>query len=736
MEAEKDNHLPETTNVDASKDDPAPQDDPNHHDQPPNNDADDAAAAAAPKDDDSATSPPLTPTEADQPKPGITTDQLDNINTDPDFAAGAVPDPDGQESPPPPSPPDSRELCQRIDDFISALSATKPDAPSSTLPDVPEIMKEFAFLVEAKIANFDSSDNPMKWAQLSAEDSSSFLEDAGRLTNLKISLSAFSSEPKYAASINRIGDIHQRAMSYLEDEFRSLLEDPTLPPDSDDINDNNDIDSKTSNEADQSTPQQEPESTGDDNFLGYSDDALSNLNRIAKTMISGGYEMECILVYIRARRAMLEETLHTQGFEKFSMDDVQKMQWELLEREIDSWNKTLKHFAAVIFPRERKLLEAVLSDDKAAIKDIFGGLSQSIMIQLLNFAEAVAMTKRSQEKLFKFLDLYETLREVSPSSLDNFFSVENGNELKTEASLTRTRLGEAMVCIFAEMENSIKRDTGRTPVPGGAVHPLTRYTMNYLTYACEYHATLEQVFREHQKIERAYSGAGSDYDYNNAAPDAQINHNNNNEQNHETTQSSPFCLQIRKVMDLLDAYLETRSKLYKDAALSSIFMMNNGRYILQKIKGSPEMNDMMGVVWCRKRSSDMRQYHNTYKRETWGRLLNSLSQEGLNVHGKVVKPVLKERFKSFNALFDEIHRTQSNWVVKDEQLQSELRVSISLLVIPAYRTFLARYSPTFTPGRQTEKYVKYQPEDIEAHIDELFDGNANATPTPTGRRWG
>ncbi|KAE8672448.1 hypothetical protein F3Y22_tig00111841pilonHSYRG00187 [Hibiscus syriacus] len=65
------------------------------------------------------------------------------------------------------------------------------------------------------------------------------------------------------------------------------------------------------------------------------------------------------------------------------------------------------------------------------------------------------------------------------------------------------------------------------------------------------------------------------------------------------------------------------------------------------------------------------------------KLLGCLNVEGLNVNGKVVKPVLKERFKSFNAMFDEIHKTQSLWVVNDKQLQSELRVSISAIVIPA-----------------------------------------------------
>ncbi|GFY85130.1 exocyst subunit exo70 family protein C1 [Actinidia rufa] len=148
---------------------------------------------------------------------------------------------------------------------------------------------------------------------------------------------------------------------------------------------------------------------------------------------------------------------------------------------------------------------------------------------------------------------------------------------------------------------------------------------------------------------------------------------------------------------------------------------------IKAIQGPGEINELMGDTWLRKWSSDLRQYHKNYQRETWGRLLSCLSHEGLIVHGKVVKPVLKEQFKSFNAMFDEIHKTQSVWVVSDEQLQSELRVSISSVVISAYWSFLARFSQNFTTGRQTEKYIKYQPEDIETFIDELFDGNA--TPT-------
>ncbi|KAL8049170.1 hypothetical protein ABFX02_06G003600 [Erythranthe guttata] len=618
-------------------------------------------------------------------------------------------------------PPDLNKIVEEIDQFIAQLidDTTGP-------PDLPISVEQFVVLMEAKIEDYDSVDTPVKWGQLSAEDSSSFLENVNRVSSLSKTLSKFSSDYKYAYSINRVGGVLQRLMSYVEEEFKSLLEDYKIQ-DSDPSNNKNG-DTKTpkqsppNQESDQNPPTESEAADQEHNIIsGYSDEILSDLIRLSDAMIAGGYETECFQAYLVARRNALEERLHQLGFQKHSMDEVHKMQWESLEREIESWIKIFKQVATVYFPNERKLSDSVFSNHSSFSETLFGSLAYNVTIQLLNFAEAVGLTKRAQEKLFKFIDTYEALRDTVPE-MDALFAEEWLVELKTEASIIRSRLGEAMILIFNELENSIRGDSAKNQVPGGAVHPLTKYTMNYLEFASSYRTTLEQVFREHQKIERADSATGSEYDYTSQAQ--------NVSSGSEAVKQSPFQAQIIKVMDLMDANVEARSKLYKDPSLSSIFMMNNGRYILKKIRGSSELNALMGDTWYRKKSSDLRQYHKGYQRETWGKLLSCLTQEGLTVNGKVMKPVLKERFKSFNAMFDEIHKTQSNWVVGDEQLQSELRVSISNMVIPAYRSFLGRYAQTFTPGRQTEKYVKYQAEDIETYIDELFDGTA----TPMGRK--
>ncbi|XP_027351161.1 exocyst complex component EXO70B1-like [Abrus precatorius] len=619
--------------------------------------------------------------------------------------------------------PSLEKVSEDIDQLLVTLQWNHDDDKDSNKGnaerniEIPGFVERYLDLVEEKIVKYDTGEGKAKWVEVVEEDSW-LLETVHRISKL-MNLLTHHNEPKEGNNgqrdslVNRIGSIQQRAMSYLEEDFRLLMEEsrnPTeLDPGGNNQNNNNDSKGKqvASEQQDvQDHDHQQPES--ETTFPGYPEEAIASLRKIAAEMLSGGYESECCQVYIISRRNAFEEILQKLGLERISIDEmVQKVQWETLARDmIPAWINTFKQCAAVYFPGERRLAETVFADNPSVAAGLYSSLSRGVVIQLLNFAEGGAMTKRAGEKLFKLLDMYETLRDVIPK-LDGLFPEESVEELKTEMNLAKLRLGEAAISIFCDLENSIKSETAKTAVPGGAVHPLTRYIMNYLNIAGDYKETLEQVFKEYSKIERA---------------DSTSNARHENGGVWDKGASSPFTAQVMRVMELLDASLDGKARLYRDVSLSNFFMMNNGRYILQKIKGSHEMSQVMGDTWCRKKSSELRTYHKNYQRETWNRVLACLNQEGLNVNGKVYKPALKERFKSFNAMFDEIHRTQSTWVVKDEQLQSELRVSVSSVVIPAYRSFIGRFSQYLDPGRQTEKYIKYQAEDIETYIDELFDG--------------
>ncbi|XP_040385535.1 exocyst complex component EXO70B1-like [Oryza brachyantha] len=603
--------------------------------------------------------------------------------------------------------PDLAALSVEIDAFIAGREGG--EAVSETA------LERFASAVEMEIAQSESAAD--RWATDANGEPRALLAAISRIAALAASLAKIpeGSGGKHTAGAHRVTAVLHRAMAFLEDEFLALLDGPRVP--------------KATNAGDCCKTMKRPPSfeqaqhdsdrcvlpIAADAGAGigetappYPPETVDRLRSMADAMVTAGYVTECTQMFLVARRNAFDALLRALGYEKASIDDVVKMTWEALEAEIVAWTKAFRHTINVGLSTEHDLCGRVFAGRHAAVgRGIFADLSRCVMLHMLNFTEAVAMTKRATEKLFKVLDMYEAIRDASPV-IDAFLSAEPADDgrnstaltdLKAELNSVRSRLGETAAAIFRELENSIRADAGKQPVPGGAVHPLTRYVMNYLKYACEYNSTLEQVFREHGN-----HSDGGDADGHGG---------------------SPFAAQLMEVMELLHGNLEGKSRLYKDPSLSNIFLMNNGRYMLQKIRGSPETNAMLGEAWARKQSTNLRQYHKNYQRETWSRVLGLLRDDGvITVKGSVQKPVLKERFKQFNAAMDEIHRTQGAWVVSDEQLQSELRVSIAAVVVPAYRSFLGRFSQTFSAGRQTEKYVKLSADDVETIIDELFDGNA------------
>lgn len=555
----------------------------------------------------------------------------------------------------------------------------------------------------------------------------SYLRAVDDVQSLVNGFSQLPDDVKDFTVLQRIEAIFHQAMDCLEEEFRALLEKHSNAVDPDCLFDaasgpsfNSSCDERAfRNLADDEKEEEDvpvAQPVGDLNFTidSLPSEIVNRLSEIAVRMVRAGYRTECCQVYCMIRKMFLEESVMRLGFEKLSIEEVQRIQWELLEVEISKWMQTLKVSVNVFMSSERILCDRVFVNLPSVSETCFGELARGVMIQFLNFGEAVAISRRSPEKLFKILDMYETLWELIPK-INSIFSGEDCSTLRSEASAVWLRLGEAARGTFLELENAIKGDLAKNPVPGGAIHPLTRYVMNYMRLACDYRDTLEQVFKEDGGAEmNGVSARALDHS------DVLEFRNGTN-----TTDSSPLSTKTIAIMELLESNLNAKSKLYKDPALSYVFLMNNGRYIVQKVKDS-EIHSLLGDVWVRQHSSNVRRYHKSYQRVAWGKVLSCLRDEGIHVGGNfssgVSKPVLKERFKNFNALFEELQKTQSTWIVADDQLQTELRISVAEMVIPAYRQFLGRFQYYLENDRHPERYIKYGPEEVEALINELFEG--------------
>lgn len=126
---------------------------------------------------------------------------------------------------------------------------------------------------------------------------------------------------------------------------------------------------------------------------------------------------------------------------------------------------------------------------------------------------------------------------------------------------------------------------------------------------------------------------------------------------------SPLSLHMIYTMVMLQFNLEEKSLHYKDKPLSHIFIMNNVHYIVEKVKSSLELRELIVDKYLRKLTEIFRHAATKYQRATWVRVLNSLRDKGLHVSGSfssgVSRSALRERFKVFNTMFEEVHKIRS-----------------------------------------------------------------------------
>ncbi|CAI8609746.1 unnamed protein product [Vicia faba] len=489
--------------------------------------------------------------------------------------------------------------------------------------------------------------------------------------------------------LDRAESAIQLAMSRLEDEFRHVLICNTIPPNavsrcstnrrsslsfsSQDggIDDNSGSFGEVS-DAGSNRFHERGVSLGDDLFVDLvRPESILNLKDIIDRMVRSGYERECLQVYSSVRRDALIECLTILGVEKMSIEEVQKFEWKSLDEKMKHWVQAVKAVVGVLLSGEKRLCDSLF----------------------------VAICKRSPEKLFRILDMYEALRDALPDLEEMVLD----DLVITEAKGVLKGLGEAVKGTFAEFENCIRHETSRKPVITGDVHPLPRYVMNYLKLLVDYSDAMDSLLEiSEEALYHFKNDLGGEVS--------------------QLEDLSPLGRQILLLMSELEHNLEEKSKLYEDIALQQVFLMNNLYYLMRKVKDS-ELKDVLREKWIRKRSVMVRQYSTGYIRVSWSKALSCLKDAGIGgSSNSASKMALKERFKNFNACFEEIYRVQTGWKVPDEQLREEMRIAISERVIPAYRSFVGRFSCQLE-GRHSSKYIKYTEEDLGAYLLHLFEGS-------------
>ncbi|CAO2182477.1 unnamed protein product [Urochloa humidicola] len=572
-----------------------------------------------------------------------------------------------------------------------------PVAPSAAagMPPVTSLERTVRTL-DRQISQFVAMDR-LIWAD--SADADAFLEAVDDLIGTVQELDAAGTN---RGLLDRADELLSRCMARLEDEFRALIERPDdaapqVPGGGFGSDESEEEDYDADDRfGDEPIPIAKPVSDFDVVIDALPPGSVSDVHQIARRMVDAGFGRECAEAYAAARRGFIDESVARLGIRSRTTEEVHSLPWEELEFDIARWIPAFKMVFRILIPSERRLCDRVF-DGLAPYGDLaFVAAVRTQALQLISFGDAVAAASRAPERLFRVIDMYEAVRDLLPD-LDPVFSDPYSAALRAEVSAVCSTLGSSIKGIFMELENLIRRDPARVAVPGGGIHPITRYVMNYLRAACGSRQTLEEVMEGDLGAVGAAAIA--------VDPDRP---------------TSSLAVHIAWIMDVLHKNLETKSKIYRDPPLASIFLMNNAKYIIHKVNDS-ELGILLGDEWMKQMMSRVRRWSMEYQRGAWAKVISVLQTGGPGV-GSITAKAMLQKMQMFNSYLEEICAAQSDWVITDEQLRADVKSAIVDSVMPAYRGLIGRLRSS--PEAARDLFIKYTPEDVQARIQHLFEGVA------------
>ncbi|KAG6398387.1 hypothetical protein SASPL_139846 [Salvia splendens] len=596
---------------------------------------------------------------------------------------------------------DARNILANLGSQLSslALASESRDAVSEEEGEeegIDEIEQQLDRIQE-KVMSWENNQSTMIWDCSSEEayDYMKAVDEARRLVEVLESRSG----SEDGVSLRRAHNVLQTAMARLEEEFRHLLVQNRQPFEPEHMSFRSTEDdlieagSVISSGDDSLEDVRESMGRNSEEYAVelVNQDVVHDLKSIAGLMFDSGYERECSQVFVNVQKDALDDCLFSLEVEKLSIEDVLKMEWNALNSKIRRWIRVMKVFVRVSLGSEKLLADQILGELGSAC---FAESSKSAMLQLLNFSEAITIGPHQPEKLIRILDMYEVLDDLMPDIT-----------ALTECQDVLERLGECAKTTFIEFEHAVASNVSSNAFPGGGVHPLTRYVMNYFKALMDYRRTLDVVLK----------GRDQEDDPAPTSPDASPSGEDEEDGSSGSSSASAMAVHFKSLISILEANLDGKAKLYKEESLQRLFLMNNIHYMAEKVKGS-DLRTVLGDGWIRKHNWKFQQHAMNYERATWSSILALLRDEGYQNPGS--SRSLKERLQSFYLSFEEVYKSQTGWSIPDAQLRDDLRISTSLKVIQAYRTYVGRHS-----NHISEKHIKYSADDLEDYLLDLFEGS-------------
>ncbi|XP_021730084.1 exocyst complex component EXO70A1-like [Chenopodium quinoa] len=558
----------------------------------------------------------------------------------------------------------------KVFDAVHGLEKSLLSNPRSDLPGYLAVLKR---LEEALRFLGDNCGLAIQWL----EDIVEYLEDnvladERYLSELKKSLKGLREIQNDGGKTFLDGGLLEAALDKLEEEFRNLITENSVPLPMSSVEDQACI-----------APSPLPVAV------------IQKLQAILGRLIANNRLDKCISIYVEVRSANVRASLRALNLDYLEISIAEFNDVQSIEGYIAKWGKHLEFAVKHLFEAEYKLCIDVF--ERIGL-DVWMGCfakiaAQAGILAFLQFGKTVTESKKDPIKLLKLLDIFASLNKLR---LD-FNRLFGGAACAEIQNLTRDlirRVIEGACEIFWELLVQVELQRQTPPPIDGSVPRLVSFVTDYCNRLLgdDYKPLLTQVL----VIQRSWKN--------------------------EKFQEKLLINAILDILKAIELNLDAWSKMYEDPILSYLFLMNNHWHLYKQLKGT-KLGGLLGETWLKEHEQYKEYYAAIYLRETWMTLPALLSREGLILFSggrATARDLVKRRLKKFNETFDEMYKKQSSWVVSDKELREKTWQLIVQAIVPVYRSYMQNYGPLVEQDSSSSKYAKYTAQSLEKMIMALF----------------
>ncbi|XP_008219950.1 PREDICTED: exocyst complex component EXO70A1 [Prunus mume] len=561
----------------------------------------------------------------------------------------------------------------KVFDAVHGLEKSLLSDPRSDLPGYLSVLKR---LEEALRFLGDNCGLAIQWL----EDIVEYLEDNAvaddrYLSNLKKSLKGLRELQDGEGKANLDGGLLEAALEKLENEFRRLLMEHSVP-----------------------LPMSSSSSLGEQACIAPSPLpvlVIQKLQAIIGRSIANNRLEKCISIYVEVRSSNVRASLQALNLDYLEISIAEFNDVQSIEGYIAQWGKHLEFAVKHLFEAEYKLCNDVF--ERIGL-DVWMGCfakiaAQAGILAFLQFGKTVTESKKDPIKLLKLLDIFASLNKLR---LD-FNRLFGGAACIEIQNLTRDLIKSVIdgaAEIFWELLLQVQLQRQNPPPPDGSVPKLVSFITDYCNKLLgdDYKPLLTQVLI----IDRSWK--------------------------HQKFQEKLLINEVLEIIKAIEINLETWIKAYEDASLSNLFAMNNHWHLYRHLKGT-KLGVLLGDAWLKEHEQYKDYYATVFLRDSWGKLPGHLSREGLILFSggrATARDLVKKRLKTFNEAFDDMYKRQSNWIVSDKDLREKTCHLIVQAVVPVYRSYMQNYGPLVEQDASSSKYAKYSVQTLEKMLLSLF----------------